>query len=95
MIDSSTTWNNEDMRRTIRGEMEWRRCPDCGGDGESWFLHWVEANDPNEIEQDRPVSAQFAADFLVDDWPDYSYGEVCLEECYLCGTIGYLPTELL
>jgi hypothetical protein len=48
------------------------------------------ADDPNEIEADKAVSDQFAADFLVDDYPQYSWGECQLWDCETCHTVGYV-----
>jgi len=85
----------EELRAIIRGEIGFRKCPDCEGHGESWMLHYVSADDPNELEEFKEVSAQFAADFEVDNFPQYSYGECLLYDCDTCGGVGYVPVEHL
>ena len=41
----------EELRAIIKGEIGFRKCPDCEGHGESWTLHYVLADDPKEIEE--------------------------------------------
>lgn len=79
-----------ELRAIIRGDVDVRKCPDCRGDGESWFLHYVLADDVNENEETKEVSEQFAADFLVDNYPEYSYGECVLYDCDTCCGVGYI-----
>ena len=81
----------EELRDIIKGVTEFRKCPDCQGEGNQWTLHYVLADDPNEIEDTKDVGAQFAADFVVDDYPQYSYGECFLYDCETCGSVGYIP----
>lgn len=84
----------KELRAIIRGELGFRKCPDCQGEGESWTLHYVLANNPDQDEQMKDVSAQFAADFDEDNLPpEYSWGECALYECETCGSVGYLPVE--
>jgi hypothetical protein len=84
----------EELRGIIRGDIGFRRCPDCQGQGESWTLHYVEANDPDQDnEQFRQVSEQFAADFLVDNYPDLSFGDCLLDQCDTCHGVGYISVE--
>jgi hypothetical protein len=85
----------EELRDIIQGKMSFRRCPECEGEGTVWCLHYVLADDPNEIEDQKSVGAQFAADFLVDDHPQYSYGECRLYDCYVCHGVGYIPADFL
>lgn len=84
----------DELRGIIRGEISFRKCPDCQGEGKTWALHYVEASDPDQDnEQFRDVSDQFAADFLVDNYPDLLFGE-CLQ--YTCNTyhgVGYISVE--
>jgi hypothetical protein len=63
--------------------------------GKVWVLHYVLADDPNEIEDQKNVGEQFAADFLVDDHPQYSYGECYQYECDVCYGVGYIPADFL
>ena len=79
-----------ELRALIKGELGVRKCPDCEGKGREWRLHYVLADDPDEIEEDKTVSDQFAADFLVDNYPQYSYGQCCLYDCETCYTVGYV-----
>ncbi len=87
------TLEPEELRGIIRGEIGFRKCPDCQGYGESWTLHYVEADDKNEVEQFRDVSDEFAANFSVDDHPELTYGECFLYKCDTCKGVGYLPVE--
>ena len=87
------TLDPEELRDIIKGVIEFRKCPDCRGKGECWTLHYVLADDPDEVEDFKDVSEQFAADFQVDDYPQYSYGECFLDECETCGSVGYIPIE--
>jgi len=89
-IDIST----QELREVIRGERTFRKCPDCQGEGQEWVLHYALADDPHGVEDQKVVGAQFAADFLVDDYPQYSYGECALHECETCWGLGYIPTEV-
>jgi hypothetical protein len=82
-----------ELRAIIRGEMTFRKCPDCQGDGKSWTLHYVLADSPSGLEESTEVSAQFAADFQVDDFPQYSYGECLLYDCDTCRCVGYVLSE--
>jgi hypothetical protein len=93
LTEYGVTLEPEELRAIIKGEIGFRKCPDCGGHGESWTLHYVLADDPNESEEYKDVSAQFAADFVVDDYPQYSYGECFLYDCHTCHSVGYIPME--
>lgn len=96
-IDSygTVTLEAKELRAIIRGELGFRKCPDCQGEGESWTLHYVLADDPDQNnEQQKDVSAQFAADFDEDNLPsEYSWGECALYECETCGGVGYVPVD--
>ena len=83
----------EELRDIIRGEIQFRKCPDCQGDGEYWTLHYVLASDTDQTnEQFKDVSAQFAADFDEDALPpEYSFGECHSYSCETCGSVGYIP----
>ena len=85
----------EELSDIIKGKMSFRRCPECEGEGEVWALHYVLADDPNQIEDQKNVGPQFAADFLVDDHPQYSYGECYLYGCHVCHGVGYIPVDFL
>jgi hypothetical protein len=87
----------EELRAIIRGEIGFRRCPDCQGDSQSWTLHYILADDPDQDnEQFKEVSAQFAADFDEDNLPpQYSFGECHLYSCETCHGVGYVPVEHL
>ena len=81
----------EELRDIIKGNIPVRKCPDCLGEGNIWTLHYVLENDPDQDnEQNKDVSAQFAADFKVGNFPQYSYGECHLYECESCRTVGYI-----
>lgn len=63
-----------DLRGIITGGIPVRRCPDCEGSGVEWWLHYTLKECPkNEIQ--REVSADFAAGFCIDDYPDYDWAE--------------------
>ena len=81
-----------ELRAILKGEMGFRKCPDCQGEGESWTLHYT-LKDDEDNEQFKEVSAQFAADFVVDDYPQYSYGECFLYDCDTCKSVGYILVE--
>ena len=83
----------EELRAIIRGEIGFRKCPDCEGHGESWVLHYVSADDPKEVEDFKDVSEGFATNFVVDDYPEYSWGECYLYPCETCGGVGYIFIE--
>ncbi|QGT54427.1 hypothetical protein b3_0183 [Synechococcus phage B3] len=83
----------EELRGIIQGKIGVRKCPDCQGHGESWFLHYVLVDDVNENEDTKEVSDQFAADFDLKNYPEYSYGECYLYECDTCSGVGYLTVE--
>lgn len=88
------TLEAEELRAIIRGELGFRKCPDCQGDGESWTLHYVLADDPDQDnEQYKEVSSQFAADFEIDNYPEYSFGKCHLYKCEICYNVGYIPVE--
>jgi len=82
----------EKLRDIIKGNVSVRKCPDCLGEGESWTLHYVLANDPDENnEQCKDVNEQFVADFNEDNLPpEYSYGACRLYDCENCSTVGYV-----
>lgn len=85
----------EELRDILTGKIGFRRCPDCEGHGESWILHYVDVNDPDQNnEQYKFVSAQFAADFDEDNISsEYSWAECDLEDCETCYSVGYIPIE--
>ena len=87
------TLEADELRNIIKGVTEIRKCPDCETHGKSWTLHYVSADDPNELEQFKDVSEVFAINFVVDDYPQYSYGECFLYDCETCGSVGYLFVE--
>jgi len=92
--DYGITLEPEELRDILTGKIGFRKCPDCLGEGETWTLHYVLADDPDQDnEQFKEVSAQFAADFLVDNYPEYSWGECCLYKCDTCKGVGYVPIE--
>lgn len=93
ITEYGVTLEPEELRAIIKGEIEFRKCPDCEGHGESWTLHYVLADDANEIEEYKDVSAQFAADFVVDDYPEYSWGKCYCYDCHTCHSVGYIPME--
>lgn len=83
----------EELRNIIKGVTEVRRCPDCEGHGEQWVLHYVLADDPNENEEFKNVNEVFATNFIVDDHPQYSWGECHLYDCDTCKGVGYIMME--
>jgi len=84
----------EELRNIIKGKTEVRKCPDCQGEGQTWTLHYVLTDDPDQDEQMKDVSAQFAADFDEDNLPpEYSWGECHLYDCETCHGVGYLFVE--
>lgn len=85
----------EELRAIIRGEYDFRRCPECEGETSVWVLHYVLADDPNQIEDQKAVGAQFAADFKLDDHPQYSYAEIFEYGCDVCHGVGYIPAEFM
>jgi hypothetical protein len=51
-------------------------------------------NDPDQEEQQKDVSAQFAADFDENNLPpEYSWGECWLYDCETCDGVGYLQID--
>ncbi len=82
-----------DLRATIRGEMLWRKCPDCNGTGQEWWIEYALKERPHDSLQ-RNCSAQEASDFCIDDWPDYSYGVVGNQDCDTCYSVGYVSNCL-
>ena len=85
----------EELRDILTGKIGFRKCPDCLGEGETWTLHYILADDPDQSnEQFKEVSAQFAADFDEDNLPpEYSFGECYLYKCDTCKGVGYVPIE--
>lgn len=93
--DYGISMDSEELRAIIRGKFDFRRCPDCEGEGKEWVLHYALADDPNEIEDQKKVGAQFAADFVLADHPQYSFGECFEHECETCYGVGYIPADFL
>jgi hypothetical protein len=87
------TLEPKELRNIIKGITEIRKCPDCEGHGESWTLHYVSADDPKELEQFKDVSEVVATNFVVDDYPEYSWGECYLYDCENCSGTGYIFIE--
>ena len=81
------------LRDTIRGEMPWRKCPDCNGTGQEWWIEYALKERPHDHLQ-RSCSAQWASDFCLDDWPDYTYGFVGNAPCGTCNSVGYISNCL-
>ena len=81
--------SSEELRSILKGQTTYRRCPDCQGEGEVWFIEYARKECPHENLQ-RLCSAQEASDFVLDDWPDYSYGEAGHESCETCESVGYV-----
>jgi hypothetical protein len=94
--DCEVVLEAHELRAIIRGELGFRKCPDCQGECESWTLHYTLKNDPTETEQTMEVSAQFAADFDVDNPPEeYSWAECYCYTCETCHGVGYIPMEVV
>ena len=92
LSEYGVTLEPKELRNIIKGEIGFRKCPDCEGHGESWTLHYILADDLQDNEQFRDVSAQFAADFDEDNLPsEYSFGECFLYDCETCSSVGYIP----
>ena len=86
------TLEADELRDIIKGVTEFRKCPDCQGEGNQWTLHYILADDLQDNEQFRDVSAQFAADFDENNLPsEYSFGECFLYDCETCSSVGYIP----
>jgi hypothetical protein len=81
------------IRATIRGELQWRKCPDCNGEGQEWWIEYALKERPHDA-LTRDCSAQEASDFCIDNWPDYDYGCIGHEECRLCEGIGYVANNM-
>lgn len=93
--DDGVSMEAQELRAIIRGKYDFRRCPDCEGEGTEWVLHYALADDPSEIEDQKKVGPQFAADFMLTDFPQYSYGECFEYDCETCHGVGYIPAEFL
>jgi len=93
--EDGVSMDAEELRSIIRGKYDFRRCPQCGGSGKEWVLHYILADDPNENEEQKYVGEQFAADFLVDDHPQYSFGECVEYDCDVCHGVGYIPADFM
>lgn len=90
------TLEAEELRAIIQGRIGFRKCPDCQGEGQSWTLHYTLVDDPDQDEQQKDVSPQFAADWDEDNLPpEYSWGECALYDCETCGSVGYIQIEHL
>lgn len=88
------TLEAEELRNILTGKLGFRKCPDCQGDGEVWILHYqVWSDNPNNLsEEQKEVTAQFAADFDEENLPaEYSWGECHNYTCDTCKGVGYIP----
>lgn len=81
----------EELRSILKGETTYRKCPDCQGEGDVWFIEYALKERPHDDLQ-RLCSAQEGSDFVIDDWPDYAYGIVGHELCETCDSVGYVPS---
>jgi hypothetical protein len=79
----------EELRALIVGEVPVRKCFDCEGTGMASYLHYTLKERPHD-ELDRQLSPQQAADFCVDDYPDYDWADVETDTCDSCKGIGYV-----
>lgn len=91
--DHSVSITAEELRGIITGETPFRKCPSCGGSGTEWTLHYSCQEDPGP-ELQRPVDAQFAADYRVEDYPEHSYGECYEHDCETCHSVGFISSEI-
>ena len=84
--------DTKELRNIIEGKTNVRKCPDCQGEGQQWFLYHTLTDDPDQDnKQFKHVSAQFAADFDEDNLPpEYSWGKCDLYDCDTCLGVGYL-----
>lgn len=85
--------SSEQVRAIITGQMLFRRCPDCDGKGQVWWMHYTLKERPHDDLQ-KIVSAQYAADFCSDDFPDIDFADFEECDCEICQGIGYLSNEL-
>ena len=81
--------SSKELRSILKGQTTYRKCPDCQGEGEVWFIEYALKARPHDNLQ-RLCSAQEASDFVIDDWPDYAYGIVGHEPCDTCDGVGYV-----
>ena len=83
----------KELRHIINGKTETRRCPDCQGTGEQWVLHYTLSDTLKEIEEFKYVEPGFAQSFVVDDHPEYSWGECFIYDCDECKGVGYITIQ--
>ena len=82
-----------ELRAIITGKAQYRRCPDCEGTGEVWCAEYTLKNSPL-ISDFKNLSSQQAADFSLDDWPDWDWAEILTDECENCNTVGYVCSAM-
>jgi hypothetical protein len=78
-----------ELRDIIIGKTQYRRCPDCEGRGECWYVEYTLKERPHDSDF-KDLSPEQAANFCLDDWPDWDWAEVLTDECETCNTVGYV-----
>ena len=84
---------SEQVRAIVTGQMLFCRCPDCDGKGKNWWMYYTLKERPHD-ELEKIVSAKYAANFCLDDYPDIDWAEFDEYDCETCQGIGYLSNEL-
>jgi len=79
----------EELRDIILGKTQYRRCPDCQGESETWYVEYTLKERPHDSDF-KDLTPQQAADFRIDDWPDYDWAEVMSQKCETCNAVGYI-----
>jgi hypothetical protein len=85
----SVSLENEDLRDLIKGDIPVRKCHDCEGSGFASYMHYTLKDRPHD-ECSRLLTPQQGADFCADDWPDFAWAEVVVDECDSCRGVGYV-----
>lgn len=65
------------------------RCPRCNGAGYLWYLEFTLKERPHDSLH-RELTPEQAANFYLEDYPDYDWAEVDKEKCEVCDGVGYL-----
>jgi hypothetical protein len=94
MSDHSCTLEPWELRDIILGKVNFRRCPECQGKGETWYIEYTLKERPHDSDFIDPISEEMAANFSLDDHPEWDWAEACSAECETCKTVGYISNEI-
>lgn len=83
----------EELRQIITGQIHFRKCPECQGKGETWYIEYTLPERPHDS-LFKDITEDEFTNFSLDDHPNWDWAEALSQECETCNTVGYVSNEL-